>query len=291
MLYTERDVERGQEVFLNNGLMEYGSVFGHGAYLGPDYTADYLRRAANQVTRSYGGERSDSAARRTIEDFRTNRYDERTGVLELTEPQAEAHRRLVAHYSRFFSEPTTKHGLRPEAITDREDLAALTAFFGWTAWAGAAERPGHNYSYTNNWPPEPRVDNKPTANVIVWSVLSLIALLGGIGLLFAAFGRWNILGWHGREQASLSFRKLRRRRAHARAAGLRLVLLRDGGAVRDPGAGRRRVAALPRRAGQLLRDQPRRAPALQPDAHLARAARDLLGRPPRSSRPASSWRR
>ena len=112
----------------------------------------------------------------------------------------------MAHYSRFFSEPTTKHGLRPDAITDRADLAALTAFFGWTAWAGAAERPGHNYSYTNNWPPEPRVDNRPTANVIVWSVLSLIALLGGIGLLFAAFGRWNILGWHGREQASLSFR-------------------------------------------------------------------------------------
>jgi nitric oxide reductase subunit B len=68
VLYTERDVERGQEVFLNNGLMEYGSVFGHGAYLGPDYTADYLRRAADHVTRSYGGEASDRAARRTIED-------------------------------------------------------------------------------------------------------------------------------------------------------------------------------------------------------------------------------
>ena len=54
VLYTERDVERGQEVFLNNGLMEYGSVFGHGAYLGPDYTADYLRRSANHVRRSYG---------------------------------------------------------------------------------------------------------------------------------------------------------------------------------------------------------------------------------------------
>jgi nitric oxide reductase subunit B len=206
VLYTERDVERGQEVFLNNGLMEYGSVFGHGAYLGPDYTADYLRRASNHVKRSYGGERSDSAARRTIDDFRSNRYDERTGVLRLTKAQAEAHRLLVGHYSRFFSEPTTKHGLRPDAITDRADLAALTAFFGWTAWAGAAERPNHDYSYTNNWPPEPRVDNRPTANVIVWSVLSLIALLGGIGLLFGAFGRWNLLGWHGREQASLSFR-------------------------------------------------------------------------------------
>jgi nitric oxide reductase subunit B len=205
VLYTERDVERGQEVFLNNGLMEYGSVFGHGAYLGPDYTADYLRRSSNFVRRVYGGPRSDRAIEQTVEDFRTNRYDERTGTLQLTAAQAEAHRRLVGHYSRFFSEPTTKHGLRRKAITDRADLAAMTAFFGWTAWAAAAERPGHDYSYTNNWPPEPRVDNTPTANVVVWSVLSLIALLGGIGILFAVFGRWR-MGWHGREQATLSFR-------------------------------------------------------------------------------------
>ena len=207
VLYTKNDVSKGQQVFLHNGLMEYGSAFGHGAYLGPDFTADYLRRSSDYVKRSYGGARSDSAARRTIDDFRTNRYDEKSGTLTLTAPQAEAHRRLIGYYSRFFSEKTTKHGLRKEAITDRRELAQLTAFFGWTAWASAAERPGHNYSYTNNWPSEPRVDNRPTANVIVWSVLSLIALLGGIGLLFGAFGRWNFLGWHGREQATLSFRE------------------------------------------------------------------------------------
>jgi nitric oxide reductase subunit B len=205
VLYTERDVERGQEVFLNHGLMEYGSIFGHGAYLGPDYTADYLRRASNFVRQAHGGIRSDRAIEQTIDDFRTNRYDEATGTLQLTAPQATAHRLLVGHYTRFFSEPTSKHGLKPDAITDRSDLADMTAFFGWTAWAAAAERPGHDYSYTNNWPPEPRVDNKPTANVVVWSVLSLIALLGGIGILFAVFGRWR-MGWHGREQASLSFR-------------------------------------------------------------------------------------
>ena len=84
MLYTDADVAGRPAVFLHNGLMEYGSVFGHGAYLGPDYTADYLRRASDSVRRAYGGARSDSAARRTIEDFRTNRYDERTGTLTLT---------------------------------------------------------------------------------------------------------------------------------------------------------------------------------------------------------------
>lgn len=67
-------------------------------------------------------------------------------------------------------------------------------------------RPNLNYSYTNNWPPEPLVGNHATADALVWSVLSLIALLGGTGLLLAAFGKWNFLGWHGREDQRLSFR-------------------------------------------------------------------------------------
>jgi nitric oxide reductase subunit B len=207
VVFTGSDISKGQQVFLHNGLMEYGSAFGHGAYLGPDYTADYLRRASDIVKRAYGGNRSDSAGRRTITDMRTNRYDKRTETLTLTRPQVQAFDQLVPYYSRFFSDPKTEHGLRPNAITDRTQLRQLTAFFAWTAWAASAQRPGHNYSYTNNWPPEPRVDNEPTANVIVWSVLSLIALLGGIGLLFGAFGRWsNRFGWHGREQATLTFR-------------------------------------------------------------------------------------
>jgi nitric oxide reductase subunit B len=191
VVWTKADVSHGQQVFLHNGLMEYGSAFGHGAYLGPDFTADFLRRST-VLAKGHS---------------RLNRYDKQRGTLRLTPGQARAFRALVPHYARFFSDPTTRHGLRPKAITDRRDLLDLTAFFAWTAWAASTNRPGHDYSYTNNWPPEPRVNNTPTANVVVWSVLSLIALLGGIGLLFAAFGRWGRrLGWHGREQAALSFR-------------------------------------------------------------------------------------
>ena len=73
-----RTSSEGQKIFLHNGLMEYGSVFGHGAYLGPDFTADYLRRSSDLVRESYGGSESDAAARKTIEDFRTNTYDEDT---------------------------------------------------------------------------------------------------------------------------------------------------------------------------------------------------------------------
>jgi len=206
VLFTRTDIMRGQETFLRNGLMEYGSIFGHGAYLGPDFTADYLHRAALIVRQEYGGAASDRAQAQTIQDFKTNRYNTSTGTLEYTAAQAAAFKELEAHYRDFFSQPSTKFGLRPKAITDPQQIYDLTSFFSWSAWTAAALRPGLEYSYTNNWPPESLVNNHLTADAIVWSVLSLITLLGGIGLLLAAFGRWNFLGWHGRERAVVSFR-------------------------------------------------------------------------------------
>ena len=206
LLFTQEDILHGQQAFLRNGLMEYGSIFGHGAYLGPDFTADYLHRAAAIVLDQYGGANSDRARAQTIEDFATNRYDSHTQTLVLTEAQTRAFENLQVHYHDFFSEPSTKFGLRPKAITNEQDTNDLTAFFSWSAWAASARRPEHDYSYTNNWPPEPLVGNRPTADTVVWSVLSLVALLGGIGLLLAAFGRWNFLGWHGREMQKMTFR-------------------------------------------------------------------------------------
>jgi nitric oxide reductase subunit B len=205
-IFTRADVIDGQEVFLRNGLMEYGTIFGHGAYLGPDFTADYLHRAALFATDYYGGSQSDRAKQQVIADFKANRYDASSDTLTYTAAQAAAFEALRNHYQEFFSEPTTKFGLRPHPITDPEDIRQLTAFFSWSAWAAAAQRPALAYSYTNNWPPEPLVGNHATADTVVWSVLSLIALLGGVGLLLAVFGRWNFLGWHGKERTRLSFR-------------------------------------------------------------------------------------
>ncbi len=205
-LFTRADIMAGQGIFLGNGLMEYGSIFGHGAYLGPDFTTEYLHRAALSSIRFYSETNADTAAARTIQDFKANRYDATTGSLTYTDSQSRAFEECRAYYASFFGNPTSKFGLRPNAISDPEQIRKLTAFFSWSAWAASTARPGHSYSYTNNWPPEPLVANHLTADAIVWSMLSLAALLGGIGLLFTTFGRWNILGWHGREQQSMSFR-------------------------------------------------------------------------------------
>ena len=206
-LFTGADILAGQEIFLRNGLMEYGSIFGHGAYLGPDFTAEYLHRAALASIDFYGGTDSGTGRMRTLEDFKTNRYNPATGTLSYTDAQAHAFEECQAYYASFFGNPTTKFGLRPDAIRDPEQIRKLTAFFSWSAWAASTARPGHTYSYTNNWPPEPLVGNHVTADAIVWSMLSLAALLGGTGVLLASFGRWNLLGWHGREQQTMSFRE------------------------------------------------------------------------------------
>src|SRR4030095_3632045 len=59
-------VIEGQKVFLRNGLVEYGSIFGHGAYLGPDFTANALRRWAVLVADQERGSGSEPAKADTV---------------------------------------------------------------------------------------------------------------------------------------------------------------------------------------------------------------------------------
>ena len=98
IVFDGGDVVAGQQIFLRNGLMEYGSIFGHGAYLGPDFTADYLHRAALVVLDFYGGPQSDKAKAQTIADFKTNHYDSATDTLTFTAAQIEAFQQLRTHY-------------------------------------------------------------------------------------------------------------------------------------------------------------------------------------------------
>ena len=186
-------------------------------------------------------------------------------------------RNARAYYASFFGNPTTKFGLRPNAIRDPEQIRKLTAFFSWSAWAASTARPGHSYSYTNNWPPEPLVANHVTADAIVWSMLSLAALLGGTGLLLATFGRWNLLGWHGREQQSMSFRAPDEVSLTPGSKRLRMVLLCDGCAVPGSDTARRRLRTLPCGSAELLRNRPWPTSAIQHCPYMARAVIDFLG--------------
>ena len=69
-------------------------------------------------------------------------------------------------------------------------------------------RPGQSYSYTNNWPPEPLAGNFITADAITWSVISIIGLLGGTGLILYFFGRYDWLGWSETGSKPVQFRSI-----------------------------------------------------------------------------------
>jgi nitric oxide reductase subunit B len=185
--------------------MQFGSVYGHGAYLGPDFTADYLHRQAELMKQDYGG--GGDAAERVRRELQANRYDAATDTLVLSDGQVKAFKVLHDRYKEdFLDRKKSGAGLGPGAIPDSDEARRITAFIAWTAWTASARRPGHAYSYTNNWPPEPLVDNHLTEEAVIWSALSLIALLGGTGLVLAAYGRYSgLIGWHGMEERRLRF--------------------------------------------------------------------------------------
>src|SRR4029453_3007956 len=46
VVFTAEDIAAGQEVFLKYGLMDNGTIWGHGGYLGPDFSAQTLHGLA-----------------------------------------------------------------------------------------------------------------------------------------------------------------------------------------------------------------------------------------------------
>lgn len=188
VLFTGEDISSGQEVFLKYALMENGTIWGHGAYLGPDFSAQYLHAVAEEA--QAGG--SQDQVRELLKE---NRYDPQSGTLVFSEPEVRAFGRQIQEWTRYFASPANNAGLPAKYIRDPQAIRQLTAFFAWTAWASVANRPGKPYSYTNNFPYDPAVGNVPTSAAVIWSALSLMALLGGTGLILFAFGRFAYLGW------------------------------------------------------------------------------------------------
>jgi nitric oxide reductase subunit B len=205
-VFTGDEVRDGQEAFLTYGLMQFGSIYGHGAYLGPDFTADFLHREATEMRHIYA--RDPAAEQRVRSELRENRYDPKTGTLTVSDAQAAAFEHVLGEYRQTFlnREHSGGGGLGPHAVPNPEESRRIVAFIAWTSWTAAARRPGATYSYTNNWPPDADVGNQLTQEAVVWSTLSIIALLGGTGLLLALFGRYStLLGWHSTEERRLRF--------------------------------------------------------------------------------------
>jgi nitric oxide reductase subunit B len=103
VIYTRADIETGRQVWQSIGGMQLGSIWGHGGYVAPDWSADWLHRESIEVlnlwARSDGGmatwaqlpvEQQAALQGRLQRLMRTNTYDAATGTITLSRDRAAA---------------------------------------------------------------------------------------------------------------------------------------------------------------------------------------------------------
>ncbi|MFC5440170.1 nitric-oxide reductase large subunit [Rhodanobacter ginsenosidimutans] len=200
-LYTRADLQEGRQVWQSIGGQQLGSIWGHGALLAPDWSADWLHREAMAMLELLARDEGaasfaslDAAQQAALKariqpELRHNTYDAATDTITVSPLRAQAMAIVGAHYMSLFSnDPATaklreNYAMRDNTIAEMEHRRMVTAFFWWTSWAAAAERPGSTISYTQNWPFDPVVGNVATPTSFMWSIFSVLFMIMGIGLL------------------------------------------------------------------------------------------------------------
>lgn len=200
VLFGHDDILDGQTAWQSVGGMQLGSIWGHGAYQAPDWTADWLHRelvawleVAAQEQYGLPYEQLDAGSKGSLraqlkEEYRNNGVDADNRLVVSTR-RAEAMAQTASYYDRLFSaDPELRSSrqsfaMKEDTLPSAERREDMTQFFFWTAWAAATERPDSRVTYTNNWPHEPLIDNVPSAENVVWSIASVVILLAGIGFL------------------------------------------------------------------------------------------------------------
>ncbi|NLY24023.1 MAG: nitric-oxide reductase large subunit, partial [Bacteroidales bacterium] len=201
LLFSGDDIRDGQNIWQSIGGQEVGTVWGHGAYIAPDWTADYLHREAQFLLGKWSHEEAGkpfeqlsdqekaSMEIRLQQYLRENSYDETSGELVIGSERYEAFKHIRAHYRSLFMDDPALDKLRADyaiaknSIKTEERLDKMAQFFFWASWACVTNRPGEEISYTHNWPPDEQIGNVPTSDLILWTGFSIIMLLIGIGIL------------------------------------------------------------------------------------------------------------
>jgi nitric oxide reductase subunit B len=207
LLFTGQDIKDGQNIWQSLGGQEIGTVWGHGAYQAPDWSADWLHKEAvfilNKLALQQDGVPFDelSDERKAYfkivlqKDLRKNTYDPVSGTLTVSDLRAQAIESNSKFYGGLFTNDPALADLRnaysiPEnSLKDPARVPLLNSFFFWISWACVTERPGQDISYTNNWPADELVGNRPAGSLLLWTGFSVIVLLAGIGLMAWYYAR------------------------------------------------------------------------------------------------------
>jgi nitric oxide reductase subunit B len=207
VLFQKSDIIAGQDVYQRYGLMDHGAVWGHGSQRGPEFSAASLHLIAVAIG-DYFAQKDYGKAYNSLDDLqkglidvktthetKPNRYDAASDTLTLTAAQIEGLNRVKQHWENIFKAGEPRYGILPDTIADAEQRLQISRFFFWTAWVASTLRPGTDYSYTNNWPPDKRVGNTASTETYFYSIAGIMALLVVLGLFVYWIHRHRL--WYG----------------------------------------------------------------------------------------------
>lgn len=198
-LVSKQQLISGQATYEKYQLADYGTYLGNGAYLGPDYTAQalhvYLQGMYRYYAKTLYGKsfnklttlQQEGIKGKVKEEIRVNRYNAKDKELTLTKAQTAGYQYLLKYYRKAFINNPKQVGLPDNMIKNRTNeymvkgnkVDQLTAFFFWGAWLSSTNRPGHSYSYTNNWPYDLEAGNVMTPKAMTWTGISVALLVMG----------------------------------------------------------------------------------------------------------------
>ncbi|MHC4105340.1 MAG: nitric-oxide reductase large subunit, partial [Planctomycetota bacterium] len=211
ILFQKSDILAGQDVYQRYGLMDHGAVWGHGSQRGSEFSATTLHIVAEVVgdniarkeySKSYAqldGIHKEIVDVKTKNEVKTNRYDAAKDTLTLTAAQVEALKAVEQHWEKTFKDGETRYGFLPDTVKDEKQRLDISRFFFWTAWVASTLRPGEDYSYTSNWPPDRRVGNIATTDTYFYSIAGILALLVALALFIFWVHKYGL--WYGEAKA------------------------------------------------------------------------------------------
>lgn len=199
VLFTGQNIKDGMNIWQSIGGQQVGSIWGHGAYVAPDWTADYLHREAQFLLNKWAGgdfnskdEIEKAALEKRLQLFlRKNTYNESTQTLTIANDRVEAFEYLKGYYTELFmdsNDPAINklridYAIPKNSIKEIGRMDNMAQFFFWASWSCITERPGDNITYTHNWPNDSQIGNVPTGELVLWTGFSIIMLLVGVGIM------------------------------------------------------------------------------------------------------------
>jgi nitric oxide reductase subunit B len=201
--FSSKEIWNGQNVYQKYGLMDHGSIWGHGTLRGMDFSATTLHLIGVHMRNYYAdklfqkkwenvnSEEKSVIDSKVISEIKTNTYNPENKTLALTPAQSWAYNKIFHFWEDIFKNGATSYGFLPGTIRSTAELHSLISFFFWTAWAASVNRPSENSTYTNNWPPDKSVGNTMLPDAFLWSIISIIALLAILGLVIYVVHRYH----------------------------------------------------------------------------------------------------